>query len=268
MKDIPFTPTSHKAAGFNCAYPNLRAFADQYCGTLFGMLERADNYNLKGFDIDRCARCQKESIWLDASNAPPSNKDLPPDILTDYSEAGAILAHFPRGAAALLRFCIQKLCQHLGESGKDLNTDIGALVKKGLPPRVQLALDAVRVIGNNAAHPGQIDLTADVPTAAALFGLVSFRAQRQSADRPAADAIQGLSDDPPAVGIMAPIGGNHTFRATGITAYLANGGALDRGTRRKWRRTKVRAPPSSTTIPRNGSRRTRWNGFVCEAEGA
>jgi integrase len=27
------------------------------------------------------------------------------------------------------------------------------------------------------------------------------------------------------VGIMAPIG-NHSFRATGITAYLSNGGAL------------------------------------------
>jgi integrase len=29
-----------------------------------------------------------------------------------------------------------------------------------------------------------------------------------------------------AVGIMAPIG-NHSFRATGITAYLSNGGALE-----------------------------------------
>jgi site-specific recombinase XerD len=29
-----------------------------------------------------------------------------------------------------------------------------------------------------------------------------------------------------AAGIMAPIG-NHSFRATGITAYLANGGALE-----------------------------------------
>jgi integrase len=29
-----------------------------------------------------------------------------------------------------------------------------------------------------------------------------------------------------AAGIAAPIG-NHTFRATGITAYLANGGALE-----------------------------------------
>ena len=31
-----------------------------------------------------------------------------------------------------------------------------------------------------------------------------------------------------AVGIQAPIG-NHSFRATGITAYLANGGALEPG---------------------------------------
>jgi integrase len=29
-----------------------------------------------------------------------------------------------------------------------------------------------------------------------------------------------------AAGILAPIG-NHTFRATGITAYLGNGGALE-----------------------------------------
>jgi integrase len=29
-----------------------------------------------------------------------------------------------------------------------------------------------------------------------------------------------------AAGIFAPIG-NHTFRATGITSYLANGGALE-----------------------------------------
>ena len=44
-----------------------------------------------------------------------------------------------------------------------------------------------------------------------------------------------------AAGVTAPIGG-HTFRATGITAYLANGGAL--GTRRKWRGTRARVRPN------------------------
>jgi hypothetical protein len=40
-----------------------------------------------------------------------------------------------------------------------------------------------------------------------------------------------------ATGIHASIG-NHTFRATGITAYLANGGALKHA--RKWRRARAR----------------------------
>ena len=64
-----------------------------------------------------------------------------------------------------------------------------------------------------------------------------------------------------AVGITAPIG-NHTFRATGITAYLANGGALN--TRRKWRRTKARARPSLTAgrkerLTQDEVRNRLWN---------
>ena len=64
-----------------------------------------------------------------------------------------------------------------------------------------------------------------------------------------------------AAGIAAEIG-FHTFRATGITAYLSNGGALS--TPRKWRRTRARAPPSSTTGRKNGSPRTRWRELDCE----
>ena len=40
-----------------------------------------------------------------------------------------------------------------------------------------------------------------------------------------ADAWRMIRRRAAAAGIMAPIG-NHTFRATGITAYLGNGGAL------------------------------------------
>jgi len=50
-------------------------------------------------------------------------------------------------------------------------------VKKGLPPRVQQALDVVRVIGNNAVHPGQIDLKDDWQTAGSLFVLVNLVAE-------------------------------------------------------------------------------------------
>jgi integrase len=64
-----------------------------------------------------------------------------------------------------------------------------------------------------------------------------------------------------AAGIHAPIG-NHTFRATGITAYLVPMAARS-NTRRRWRRMKARARPSSMTGRRSGSRRTRWRGLDC-----
>jgi hypothetical protein len=66
---------------------------------------------------------------------------------------------------------------HLGEKGKKIDDDIASLVKKGLDSRVQQALDVVRVIGNNAVHPGQIDLSDDRATAEKLFGLVNLIAE-------------------------------------------------------------------------------------------
>jgi hypothetical protein len=105
---------------------------------------------------------------------PPPNEDMPEDTKRDYEEARAITATSPRGAAALLRLVIQKLCIHLGEKGKDLNVDIANLVKKGLPAVIQKSLDSVRVIGNEAVHPGQMDLKDDKDTVVSLFDLVNL----------------------------------------------------------------------------------------------
>jgi integrase len=65
-----------------------------------------------------------------------------------------------------------------------------------------------------------------------------------------------------AAGIAAPIG-CHTFRATGITAYLSCA-CSSAPPLAKWLHTKARARPSCTIAPRSGSRRTWWRGSDCE----
>lgn len=124
------------------------------------------------------------------------NPDLPQTIQDDYEEARLIANFSPRGAAALLRLAVQKLCQHLGEPGRNINADVASLVAKGLPVSVQQALDSVRVIGNEAVHPGSIDLRDDVSTVYRLFKLVNFIASKMiSEPKEIADLYNGLPPD-------------------------------------------------------------------------
>lgn len=171
---------------FNCV--SCHVYTKQHWYYLRGS-SGADGYgdqtNDPRFRISYCEHCRFPTIWhgesvifpLNMSVEPP-NDDLPDDIKRDYEEASCIFNLSPRGAAALLRLGIQKLCAHLGQSGKNINTDIKELVAAGLPPRVQEALDSVRVIGNDAVHPGKIDLNDDRDTASQLFRLVNFIAQK------------------------------------------------------------------------------------------
>ena len=135
--------------------------------------------------VAHCQNCTAISIWIydqliwpSVSTAPLPNEDLPEDIKQLYCEARAIVDKSPRGATALLRLSIQLLCKQLGQPGKNINTDIGNLVSKGLEPTVQMALDVVRVVGNNAVHPGQIDMSDNIEAATALFGLVNHIADK------------------------------------------------------------------------------------------
>jgi len=113
-------------------------------------------------------------IYPLVGTVPDPNEDLPVDVKEDYIEARNIVNLSPRGAAALLRLAVQKLCIHLGEKGKNINEDIKSLVQKGLPETMQQALDSVRVIGNNAVHPGQIDLKDNLDTAYKIFGFINI----------------------------------------------------------------------------------------------
>lgn len=148
-----------------------------------------------------CMHCKEILIWnvlktgpvmvwpTRVSNAPLPHPDMPEDVSRDYKEARAICNDSPRGAAALLRLSIQKLCKHLGEPGEHINTDIGSLVQKGLPERVQKALDVVRVTGNNAVHPGEMQLEDSAEIVQSLFGLINLIVENRIAEPRKIDAL-------------------------------------------------------------------------------
>lgn len=190
MSKIPFTSPKFQQSAFNCpycsAYSNQRWFATRTPQGTF----------LEETYVCFCSHCNKYSIWFeesmiypDFSGIEPPNADLNKDIVSDYNEAVSILQRSPRGSAALLRLAIQKLCVQLGENGKNLNTDIANLVKKGLPSKVQESLDALRVIGNESVHPGELNMKDDIATATALFRLVNFIAEKMITEPKEIEAI-------------------------------------------------------------------------------
>jgi Domain of unknown function (DUF4145) len=169
-----------------------RAFHCVYCRVLTAQDWEQTNVYGTAQAVWRCVcqNCNGTSWWLTfgpnmganpprmihprASAAPPPHSDMPEDVAVEYREAASIVGTSPRGAGALLRLALQKLMPHLGESGRDLNADIGSLVRQGLAPTVQQALDSLRVIGNNAVHPLELDLHDDIATVSALFTLLNF----------------------------------------------------------------------------------------------
>lgn len=170
-------------------------------GLVFVEKQESGNYwynRVHNLYLSKCYTCKKFSVWVHMNllfpnkcYAIPPNPDLSADVAQDYQEASEILERSPRGAAALLRLAIQKLCVYLGEPGNNINSDIASLVKRGLDKRVQQALDVVRVVGNNAVHPGQMDIRDDKDTARTLFRLVNLIAEKMISEP---KHVQGVYD--------------------------------------------------------------------------
>jgi Domain of unknown function (DUF4145) len=146
------------------------------------------DWQFVNFHVSACYSCDAFTVWIEDNIVYPVSHSIvephemmPMSVKIDFEEAGSIVNLSPRGAAALARLCIQKLVKELGETGDNLNHCIGELVKKGLEAEVQRALDVVRVIGNNAVHPGTIDLKDDKETALTLLGLVNMIVERRIA---------------------------------------------------------------------------------------
>ena len=171
------TPAQGREA-FQC--PHCGVFAKQSWGAVNFALDRWGHYQVEGMSACRCDACSGECIWRDedlifplARLGEPAHEDTPRNVLDIYEEARSVAPISKKSAAGLLRLALQMLIDDLEPGNATIDKKIGALVKRGLDPQVQKAMDSLRVIGNESVHPGMMDLDADPDLLDALFRLTN-----------------------------------------------------------------------------------------------
>jgi hypothetical protein len=171
-------PPKHRELQFHCIHCGV--YAAQYWKDFYFENQRVHLIH-QSLDYCVCSHCHKWSYWHEKrmiipseAPVPPAHVEMPAECIEEYDEARSIVALSPKAACALLRLALQKLMVVLGEKGKNINDDIGSLVAKGLPFLVQQALDFCRVVGNNAVHPGEIEINDTPEIAHNLFTMMNF----------------------------------------------------------------------------------------------
>lgn len=196
MRKENYYPPKHAEGQFHC--PHCNVYSRQLWANLDAVIEYHTNRSASisglgrfngqldfSWKISQCDHCKNLVVWFGNKMIHPKhlsiqmpNEDLSEDIKKDYLEAAKITNDSPRSSAALLRLALQKLCKQLGEKGKNINDDIKNLVKKGLNPQIQKSLDILRITGNNAVHPGEINVDENLELVLKLFDLINFIAEK------------------------------------------------------------------------------------------
>lgn len=143
--------------------------------------------------------CEKISVWLDGEMiypveaiAPLPSPDMPEDVTEIYNEARTISPLSPTASAALLRLALERLLPQVGAKKAKIDIMIGELVSKGLPKEVEKALDSLRVIGNEAVHPGTINLKVNAEVSITLFKLLNVVVDRMITQQKEIDDMYSL----------------------------------------------------------------------------
>jgi len=129
-----------------------------------------------------CPSCKKNIIYLSISTLsdgswhqndkflvypkgtirPKAPKEVPSNIAEDYNESCLIINDSTKASAALSRRCLQTILrEYEGISKGSLNTEIEQAIKL-FPSYISDAIDAIRHIGNFAAHPIKSDSTGEI----------------------------------------------------------------------------------------------------------
>jgi len=96
------------------------------------------------------------------SSRQPVPTEVPENIANMYREGALVLPFSEEASAALSRRCLQALLNEAGKSSKKDLVDQITEVLPALPPYLKTQVDAVRNIGNFAAHPSKSSASGEI----------------------------------------------------------------------------------------------------------
>lgn len=98
---------------------------------------------------------ERTILYPRSISRPQCPAEVPVKIAEDYNEACLVLADSSKASAALSRRCLQHFLREVvGVRPSDLSNEIQQVIDSGkLPSYIAEAIDAIRNIGNFAAHP-------------------------------------------------------------------------------------------------------------------
>lgn len=92
-------------------------------------------------------------VYPKVASRSPLPKEVPNEFAEHYREACLVLSDSPKASAALSRRCLQHILREkAGVRHQSLSSEIDEVLPK-LPSHLAEAVDAIRNIGNFAAHP-------------------------------------------------------------------------------------------------------------------
>jgi len=98
------------------------------------------------------------------TSRPPCPQEVPENISSDYREACLVFPFSAKASAALSRRCLQNLLRDAAKvKPSDLSKEIQEVIDSGkLPSQLAESIDAIRHIGNFAAHPMKSKSTGEI----------------------------------------------------------------------------------------------------------
>ena len=98
------------------------------------------------------------------TNRPPVPQEVSPEFVEDYTEACLVLPDSPKASAALSRRCLQHILREkAGIKPSNLADEIQEALDRNLfPSHISEIVDAVRNVGNFAAHPTKSKQTGEI----------------------------------------------------------------------------------------------------------